>query len=86
MTKDYKGLKTLHELAAKSTYNLEIFGDFVAKREKYKIHTGMDALHYYLVQKHHWLPSQVKALNRDDLRFLLAEEMSDWTVPQKAVW
>jgi len=66
----------------KTRYKLERFGDYLAKREGYELLHGLDALHYYLIQKHHWLPSQVKALNVDDLEFLFSEEQNAWTLPE----
>lgn len=74
--------RNIRILEGERAYYLELFGDALANREGYKRHLGMDALHYYLVQKHHWLPSQVRALNRDDLHFLFDEEMTGWTAPQ----
>ena len=71
----------LHVAYGKLAFNLECFGDDLAKKRKYKGHEGMDAIHFYLVEKYHWLPSQVKALNFEDLHFLLEEEMSGWTLP-----
>jgi hypothetical protein len=53
---------------------LELFGHRLAKREGYREHKGMDALHFFLIQKYHWLPSQVRPLSLDDLEFLFEEE------------
>lgn len=80
----YQAESDLCAAKGKQEYHLIRFGDHLAKREGYKEHKGFEALHYYLVQKHHWLPAQVKALNVDDLAFLFAEEMSGWTVPKEA--
>ncbi|MCK5615724.1 hypothetical protein KAR91_78400 [Candidatus Pacearchaeota archaeon] len=68
-----------------SKYRLLIFGDYLAKRQGYKEHERLDAIHFYLIEKYHWLPSQVKSLNDEDLGFLLKEEMSGWTVPEDAL-
>jgi hypothetical protein len=65
-------------------YHLICFGDHLAEREGYKEHKGIDALHYYLVQKHNWLPQVVRSMNDDDLRFLLDEDISGWTLPEEA--
>jgi hypothetical protein len=35
---------------ATAIYHLEVFGDYLAKREGYKEHSGFDALFYYLIQ------------------------------------
>jgi hypothetical protein len=64
-------------------YHLVCFGDHLAKKMKYKEHDGMDAIHFYLIEKYHWLPYQARSLNHDDLRFLLAEEMHTWTLAKE---
>jgi hypothetical protein len=79
----YAAHKRICEADAELKYHLVIFGDFLATREGYKKHTKLDALHYYLVEKYHWLPVQVKSLSDNDLQFLFAEEMKDWTVPKE---
>jgi len=79
----YGSHKRICEADAELKYHLVIFGDFLATREGYKKHTKLDALHYYLVEKYHWLPAQVKSLSDNDLQFLFAEEMKDWTVPKE---
>lgn len=73
--------RAILKIGGERAFHLELFGDFLAKREGYKEHDGLDALFYYLIQKHHWLPSQARSLNWDDLHFLFAEEMSGWSVP-----
>jgi hypothetical protein len=83
--KMYASQLSLRQMEAKLTYNLEVFGDYLAEREGYKEHDGMDALHYYLIQKHHWLPYQSRSLSVDDLRFLFEEEMAGWTLPKEAL-
>ncbi len=70
-----------HRMYAHLAANLTVFGDEIARREQYKKHRGIEAVHYYLVTKFGWFPSQVRALNTEDLLFLLQEEMADWTLP-----
>ncbi|MBH1555824.1 hypothetical protein I5U56_06520 [Stenotrophomonas maltophilia] len=66
-------------------YALEVFGDSLKKSQGWKNDlTGLDAVHYYLVQKHHWLPSVVRAMSLEDLRFALTEEMHGWKLPKDA--
>ncbi|PPQ39423.1 hypothetical protein SAMN06265338_103274 [Rhodoblastus acidophilus] len=79
-----KNRKDIHILNGKLFYNIEIFGDYLAQREKYKSHKGLDAVHFYLVCKYGWLPSVARSLSFDDLNFLLAEEMHGWTLPPEA--
>lgn len=62
------------DLQSSTTKTLYMLGDKLAKREKYKNFSGIEAVHYYLVQKHNWLPSQVKSMNVEDLSFCLEEE------------
>jgi hypothetical protein len=81
----YAAKHALHQSHATLIFYLEVFGDHLADREEYKEHKGFDALYYYLIQKHRWLPSQARSLNFDDLRFLFAEEMSGWTLPKEAL-
>jgi hypothetical protein len=75
--------KMLHEATGGLNYHLELFGDALAKKQKYKNDLeGIEALRYYLMQKHHWLPRDVASLSHDDLRFALSEELAGWSVPK----
>lgn len=49
-------------------------GDRLAKREGYEQVSGMEAIWYYLIQKHHWTPKRVRAMHLNDLHFCLKEE------------
>jgi hypothetical protein len=49
-------------------------GDKLAKREKYEQVSGLEAVHYYLMQKHHWAPKRVRSMKLDELWFCLREE------------
>jgi len=82
----YENLKKLHEAEGGLAYALDVFGDTLAKREKYKDMglTGMDAVHFYLIQKFHWLPRDVKAISAEDIRFVLSEQMAGWVMPKDA--
>lgn len=80
----YQVEKKLQDAIAGIAYHIVLFGDHLAKREGYKRYDGIDAVHFYLVQKYGWLPSVVKALSTDDLHFLLTEDMADWQVPLEA--
>ena len=48
-------------------------GDNIAKEYGYKNLNGIEWVHYYLIQKHNWLPSQVKGISYADLLFCLEE-------------
>ncbi len=82
----YEILKRLHEAESGLAYALAVFGDTLAKREKYKDNglSGMDAIHFYLIHKFHWLPKEVKAMSAEDIRFVLSEEMDGWVMPKTA--
>jgi hypothetical protein len=79
-----KARRELHRTQGELNYFLELFGDDLAKRKGYKDHKGMEAIYFYLVEKYHWPPSQVRGMSHDDLRFVLGEEMHGWTVPKDA--
>jgi hypothetical protein len=49
-------------------------GDKLSKREKYQQVSGLEAVYYYLMQKHHWPPKRIKAMKVEDLYFCLKEE------------
>lgn len=49
-------------------------GDKLVKREKYEQVSGLEAVHYYLMQKHHWPPKRVRSMKLDELWFCLKEE------------
>ena len=80
----YKTMYKYHEANGGLAYSLDVFGDEIAEREGYKELSGIEAVQFYIVHKFHWLPSQVKAMSSDDLRFVLAEELSGWTLPKEA--
>ena len=74
MEKDNQPGKAAGRLQAVNTELLYLAGDNLAKREKYKKLSGLQAVHYYLIQKHNWLPSQVASLKAEELLFCLEEE------------
>ena len=80
-----KAQKELCRMKGDQKYILTRFGYYLAEKEGYKQHKGLDALYYYLVQKHHWLPSQAKSLSIDDLQFLFAEELQSWTLSKDEI-
>lgn len=74
----------VHAAQGGLNYSLEVFGDELAKREGYNANDGLEAVQYYLMQKHGWLPRDIKTMSLEDLRFALAEEMHGWTLPNDA--
>lgn len=60
----------LHAEAVRKTDILAI-GDQIAKQQGYKTLRGMDAVVRYLVDKHHWLPADIRRLTANELALLL---------------
>lgn len=87
---DYKKLKNenrrrIHLLQGEISYNLEVFGDELARRQKYRSDLdGIEAIRYYLMQKHDWLPRDVMSMSYTELDFALTEERAGWTLPKEA--
>jgi hypothetical protein len=77
--------KRFHEATGGMNYCLDVFGDELAKREGYKNLTGMDAIHFYLVHKFSWLPRDVISMSQEHIRFVLSQELADWTLPPDAL-
>lgn len=67
-------------------YHLELFGDYLAERNKYKNLLGYDALRYYLCVKHNYTPAQTQQMAASELRFLLNEEMRYWEPQKELAW
>lgn len=76
--------KRLHSTQGDLAYLLEVFGDTLAQREGYQDINGMEAIYLYLIRTHHWLPRDVRAMNQDDLRLALHQELQGWTLPPAA--
>lgn len=72
--KIHESEKKICEAEAGLKYLMIRSGDALAQREGYKEHKGLEAIRYYLIQKHHWLPGDVFAISDEHLRFLIAEE------------
>ncbi len=71
--------RRVHLLTGELNYHLECFGDVLAERQGYKDVNGMDAVWLYLVKTYHWTPAYVKAMNPEDIRFVLSQEMHGFT-------
>lgn len=68
--------RRLRDAQAGIQHLIDMFGDRLAKERGYA-HHGIEAVWFYLVEKYHWPPATVRALNTDDLHFLLANELRD---------
>ena len=76
----------LHLARASSTYYLSVFGDELAKREGYRSGLdGLDAVRFFLMQKHQWLPRDVLNMSDEDMQFAMSEETVGWTLPKEAL-
>ncbi|WP_287804138.1 hypothetical protein [Diaphorobacter sp.] len=74
--------KRQHSVQGDMAYLMEVFGDTLAEQQGYKDIDGMDAIHLYLINKHHWLPRDVRAMSQTDLQLALHQEMQGWTLPK----
>lgn len=75
--------KLLHSAQGNLAYLMEVFGDTLAEKQGYKDINGMDAIHLYLINKHHWLPRDVRSMSLADLQLALHQEMQGWTLPKE---
>lgn len=73
--------RRLRRSQAELQHLIDCFGDHLAHKHKYD-RSGIEAVWFYLVQTYHWTPAVVRALNTDDLQFLLQDEMRGWTAPK----
>ncbi len=80
----YATLEHLCEVEGHLHYLLHVFGDDLAIRQGYRVHNGIDAVHFYLCHKFGWKPADVRGMNPEDIRFLLEEELHGWTAPPAA--
>lgn len=80
----YEIWKGLHKAEGGLAYGLAVFGDELAKREKYKSLDGIDAVHFYLIHKFSWPPAQVRGMSYNDILFVLQEEMHGFVLPADA--
>ena len=80
----YEIWKRLYEAEGGLAYGLAVYGDHIAKREKYKTLEGMDAVRFYLIHKFSWAPAQVRGMSYEDMSFVLQEEMAGFTYPKEA--
>lgn len=48
-------------------------GDDLARKEGYTHLDGLEAIHRYIIDKHHWLPHQVRTLTLEDYYLILGD-------------
>ncbi|WP_230577672.1 hypothetical protein [Xylella fastidiosa] len=86
MSKEMNKVRRQEHIArAQINVFLEIFGDDLASKNQWNSLDGIEALHYYLMQKHHWTPAQLREMSYKDLQFALHQEMQGWTAPKDAL-
>ena len=78
----FERIRAFHKGEGELNAMLDAFGEDLAKKMGYQHLNGIEAIHLYLIQKHHWLPSVVRSLSYEDLQFALHEEMQGWTLPE----
>lgn len=66
-------------------YLLCLYGEDLAKEQNYKSLSGIEAVHFYLIERYKWTPAVVMGLNYDDLHFLMKEKMHGWRAPPSAI-
>lgn len=75
----------LQRAIADLIYSLECFGDHLAQEQGYPSGIdGFEAVYLYLCEKHHWTIAQCRAMDKEDIRLALAQEMKGWTLPKEA--
>lgn len=75
----------IRAIEAERAAMIEAFGEDLARREGWSNFDGMEAVHFYLVKKHGWLPSTVRSMSTADFWLLLTEEMRDWHAPKECL-
>lgn len=77
MSTEIDSIRMLRATAeAQLEVSTEILGDILG--EHYGIDgDGMDAIVFHLVKEHHWLPSEIRNMDRDDLRLVLSSEFDE---------
>lgn len=83
-SKSHEVVARYHHISGAQAFNLAVFGDQLAARESYKAHRGLEAVRYYLMVTHGWLPRDVRSLSNDDLPFATAELFEGWVLPTPA--
>lgn len=77
-------LAGLHNAQGAIAFHLELYGNDLAKQEGYREHTGLDAVRFYLMNKHGWLPRDVRTMSIEDIDFATSEMRKDWKAPKAA--
>ena len=69
------------EAAAELNAAVEILGDLISEHRGYGSDVkGEDAIVAHLAEMHHWLPRDVRTMDRADLRIVLASEFKQYAL------
>lgn len=81
----YQIRHNIHRTTADLDYILECFGDHLAESQDYPSDVyGFDAVYLYLCEKYSWPIAQSRAMDKEDIRLVLAKEMKGWVLPKEA--
>ncbi len=70
---------------ARAEYVLFCFGEKLKEENNYTIQEDnrFSPIHVYLINKHHWTPTEVKSMSSKELRIALTEELKDFTLSKE---
>ncbi|MCX5508368.1 hypothetical protein [Pseudomonas sp. BJa3] len=81
----YETTLRLYQAQAEMDYILDVFGDSLAKEHKLPNDLyGMEAVDFYLMQKHNWTAAQLNQMTREQKRFALSSELAGFILPKNA--
>lgn len=78
---EYMVVAKKYAVEAKLAMMLELYGEQLAEKEGWRDLSGMEAIHLYVMNKHHWPLEQIRTMSTNHLRDVLAVEMQGWTLP-----
>lgn len=59
---------------------LVMFGDYIAKDQRYEMVEGLEAVRFYVMERHHWLPRDVLNMSLEELDFATRESQAKMPV------
>jgi hypothetical protein len=71
-------------LGAHEDRTIEALGDQLAEENKYPLQ-GLEAIHYHLIQKHNWLPRDVRSMSIADIKLACASELESLVLTDELV-
>ncbi|WP_249978033.1 hypothetical protein [Vreelandella olivaria] len=79
-----KAAPSLHPEQHEMHFILSAYGNALAVSREWQLR-GIDAIHYALIHRYHWLPSQIHSLSLHDKALALHEELQGLTLDDEAV-